>query len=923
MSVHASPATSGPPTLKTTCEAILRLHWHSVTDVGDTPYDVLANLLKLCDATQLFLLEESSPHIKPYTSDIWKALCVSDFIDVRRLVEDGRLSAHEENTEWRERYIEEEKKREIKMQASRSKMRGQYSDYSAGRGTVQTIDGLRQEKRRKISHPTPMRPKTLLDKARSNTRAITSIYAPKRPAFASGKAQTTQPTKATPTIARTTRPPARTPTGTSGPSVSSRDLKKPVITTVVRTFKRAAPTAVTSADASAQAAPVHSTQHPSSGSSTVRRFASTASSSRNSVLSIGVLGAIVGTAVYTQSLNSVIELEQEPGKAFVDEQQGRGPRVFLWGRNSHAVASPASTISSTVKRPLAAPALNDVVLRDLAISATYGCAVDSQGDVLQWGHGYGGPEGAVEHSVRGKDIVQVRPTEEGKVFGLSKKGEVYVWASDKLRQTAGAAAAEVQRPREGWGWKLLGRGLLWGGGGGGVGVQVLKVNSDVKLGKGESFVSLSSGQSHLLALTSSGRAFALPLSLDGNRYGQLGVRAVSLLAPPHPGSSATGALSVRLEPDERLNETGRDRSPAPAKRIDPLLLPAVPSATPFNPIVKDDRIPSPPAFLTSSNSANIQLHPSPAEHTAIERSPQFCTTLHEIPSLRGVEVAELVAGKNHSLARLAGRMEGRVLGWGANAYGQLGLGSALSYPSIPAPTEVPLAASPSYTMGGSAARPASVRCERLAAGGNVSYFVVSTSKAGGSIGSTAGEGQDLLACGQGQFGAVGNGMWAHATSPVRVKTISGLTEWNESAGRVESIKIRDVQAGDGHVAVVLDNAVSHASGVSFGRDVFVWGHNEHYQLGTGKRSNLAIPQHLAPLPYTAPRKEEQPATTESVISSGTTSPMPHNRLQLSPTISVSPTLLALNRGLNRKSRIEEAIVAGDGGSGVYWRVLNP
>lgn len=30
--------------------------------------------------------------------------------------------------------------------------------------------------------------------------------------------------------------------------------------------------------------------------------------------------------------------------------------------------------------------------------------------------------------------------------------------------------------------------------------------------------------------------------------------------------------------------------------------------------------------------------------------------------------------------------------------------------------------------------------------------------------------------GQGQFGGLGNGLWAHATSPVRVKTVSGLRE---------------------------------------------------------------------------------------------------------------------------------------------------
>ena len=41
----------------------------------------------------------------------------------------------------------------------------------------------------------------------------------------------------------------------------------------------------------------------------------------------------------------------------------------------------------------------------------------------------------------------------------------------------------------------------------------------------------------------------------------------------------------------------------------------------------------------------------------------------------------------------------------------------------------------------------------------------------------AGEWVDLLACGNGMTGALGNGLWSSASpSPVRVKTVSGLQE---------------------------------------------------------------------------------------------------------------------------------------------------
>ena len=64
--------------------------------------------------------------------------------------------------------------------------------------------------------------------------------------------------------------------------------------------------------------------------------------------------------------------------------------------------------------------------------------------------------------------------------------------------------------------------------------------------------------------------------------------------------------------------------------------------------------------------------------------------------------------------------------------------------------------------------------------------------------------------------------------------------------------------------------------------------NADYQLGTGKRSNLAIPQHIPPLPYplTAAMKEKLNAKAtgggakaEESLGSGTVSHMPHNRLQ--------------------------------------------
>jgi hypothetical protein len=72
----------------------------------------------------------------------------------------------------------------------------------------------------------------------------------------------------------------------------------------------------------------------------------------------------------------------------------------------------------------------------------------------------------------------------------------------------------------------------------------------------------------------------------------------------------------------------------------------------------------------------------------------------------------------------------------------------------------------------------------------------------------------------------------------------------------------------GHVALVLDTVETDGH-VAFGRDVMVWGHNAAYQLGTGKRSNLCVPQHLQPLPgLTAFPGADAPVMPEPISARG-------------------------------------------------------
>lgn len=142
-------------------------------------------------------------------------------------------------------------------------------------------------------------------------------------------------------------------------------------------------------------------------------------------------------------------------------------------------------------------------------------------------------------------------------------------------------------------------------------------------------------------------------------------------------------------------------------------------------------------------------------------------------------------------------------------------------------------------------------------------------------------------------------------TPTKVKTVSGLSEFDEGLQSVRGIGIQDVSVNSTHVAVVLEDAFQDPiSKVQFGNDVFVFGHNADYQLGTGRRSNLAIPQHIPPLPYRLSEKVKEfiqakkdsgdAVKEEESLDSGAVSHMPHNRLQLAP-----PT-----------GKLEEKIVCG-------------
>lgn len=137
------------------------------------------------------------------------------------------------------------------------------------------------------------------------------------------------------------------------------------------------------------------------------------------------------------------------------------------------------------------------------------------------------------------------------------------------------------------------------------------------------------------------------------------MKKVALLSL-HSSAVESGEKIVTLIPDPTINDIRRDIGP-PAK-LDPLLLNLDGSRGKSpEPIGQPSRAISAPVAVTKEH-ITPELHENPVVHSEIENDIRFCTTLHQIPSLKNLKISEIVAGEKHTLART---QEGRVLGWGA------------------------------------------------------------------------------------------------------------------------------------------------------------------------------------------------------------------------------------------------------------------
>ncbi|KAF6764701.1 regulator of chromosome condensation 1/beta-lactamase-inhibitor protein II [Ephemerocybe angulata] len=460
--------------------------------------------------------------------------------------------------------------------------------------------------------------------------------------------------------------------------------------------------------------------------------------------------------------------------------------TLVWGSNRTKLLSPNAKSNDTVRTPAVASWLDGVALRDLQLHENYAACIDANGDVYQWGEGFYGdllPQSAdrgPRRTLTGKNIIQLQLTDD-KVYALSASGQIYVFAA-KAKDQPKPVGAPIPSSDSWWG-----TGWLWGED---QTIDFAQLTPNDKLNRREKFTSIAAGQNHLLALTSKGRTFGHPINKLANAYGQLGFQSFSV---PDPAALLTGT-NTHLHVDL-----------VPKSLHDP--------------------------YMKASRSMRVTIDAEPDVQQDLgglnDKSVRFCPFIYEIPVLQGIQIAQVAAGARSSFARTP---SGRVLGWGANEYGQLGLGANVALDTITVPTEVILWR----------ATPNSVEstCTDVKAGGDLTAFVVDRAK------DQEATQTELLMTGNGQYGGLGNNVFTTGQRDAsRVKAVSGLRQYNEKTNTLDPIKPEEITVAPfGHVLLTI-NSSADSNGVG-GSDVMVWGRNFDSELGNGRKSSIAGPIHL-------------------------------------------------------------------------------
>ncbi|KAJ5793641.1 hypothetical protein N7457_000240 [Penicillium paradoxum] len=344
---------------------------------------------------------------------------------------------------------------------------------------------------------------------------------------------------------------------------------------------------------------------------------------------------------------------------------------------------------------------------------------------------------------------------------------------------------------------------------------------------GKNLISVVLSESRVIALSSDGTVYSLPTSKNEQNTGPK-PRQGSWI--PFWGSQAN--LSYRiLSPSLKLGEKVTTISGG----LEHVLL-LTNSGRVFSAASSTDNYPS----LGQLGVAGLTWSTRP-------KGP--ADSCHEVTALKGAKIVQIATGDYHSLAL---SKDGRVFGFGDNSFGQLGVDFEPGRPFQDAPFALKVGKLYKRDL-------YLTKATSIAAGGANTFFTVDAKRVLGpeeeaadvrDLGNVT---ADTWSCGRGIWGTLGNGKWIHLQdSPTKVKSLSGMNEYDEKTNQVTPIRIRAMSVGTTHVSAILDNKTSVSKNTKdsldqskdWGYDALWWGGNEHFQLGTGKRSNQSKPTHI-------------------------------------------------------------------------------
>jgi alpha-tubulin suppressor-like RCC1 family protein len=348
------------------------------------------------------------------------------------------------------------------------------------------------------------------------------------------------------------------------------------------------------------------------------------------------------------------------------------------------------------------------------------------------------------------------------------------------------------------------------------------VTEPTKTLTGHNLTSLALSRDRIIALSSSGAVYSIPASQSEQ---QDGPKPASTSWIPFWGTSNNVSYRIRTPENLGWNERVTDISSG----LEHALM-----------LTSSGRVFS---FASGSQDfpgkGQMGIPGLSWEH----RPPGAYDIPHEITTLKGFPIKKIATGDYHSLVCDS---EGRAFTFGDNTSGQLGFPFNADATFVDAPSLLPT----QKLYAGSAQQ---AKVTSVFAGGNTSFLTIDATKPDLSR-TTA----DTWAFGFGLTGQLGTGRWIHTCpDPVKLATFSGLFEYDEARSRVIPIRLSTISVGATHAAAIMDNVASVAvsgrtsrlthNDTNWGRDILFWGNNEFYQIGSGKRSNVATPTYIQPL----------------------------------------------------------------------------